>query len=278
MNFKPDIEKPNKITKKDLQKVYLRSIPMEHSWNYERMMHSGYTFAMLPVLRKLYPKKEDYIQALQRHMELYNVTPAISTFPLGISAAMEEKNAEDPEFDTTSINNVKTAFMGPLSGIGDAMYLGTFRIIAMGVGVSLAKKGSALGPLLFWLIYNIPNFGIRYLLTFFGYNLGANALTKLEASGILKKVMTYASILGLTICGAMTAENVYFSIPVKFGIGEEATTLQAVIDGIAPGILPLALFGIMYMIFKKKKISPIIVMLILMAIGVLGAFLGILST
>lgn len=91
MNFKPDIEKPNKITKKDLQKVYLRSIPMEHSWNYERMMHSGYTFAMLPVLRKLYPKKEDYIQALQRHMELYNVTPAISTFPLGISAAMEEK-------------------------------------------------------------------------------------------------------------------------------------------------------------------------------------------
>ena len=90
--------------------------------------------------------------------------------------------------------------------------------------------------------------------------------------------MSYASILGLTICGAMTAENVYFSIPVKFGIGEEATTLQAVIDGIAPGILPLALFGIMYMIFKKKKISPIIVMLILMAIGVLGAFLGILST
>ena len=261
MNFKPDIEKPNKITKKDLQKVYLRSIPMEHSWNYERMMHSGYTFAMLPVLRKLYPKKEDYIQALQRHMELYNVTPAISTFPLGISAAMEEKNAEDPEFDTTSINNVKTAFMGPLLGIGDAMYLGTFRIIAMGVGVSLAKKGSALGPQLFWLIYNIPN-----------------VLTKLEASGILKKVMSYASILGLTICGAMTAENVYFSIPVKFGIGEEATTLQAVIDGIAPGILPLALFGIMYMIFKKKKISPIIVMLILMAIGVLGAFLGILST
>ena len=29
MNFKPDIEKPNKITKKDLQKVYLRSI----RWN-----------------------------------------------------------------------------------------------------------------------------------------------------------------------------------------------------------------------------------------------------
>ena len=27
------------ITKKDLQKVYLRSIPMEFTWNYERQMH-----------------------------------------------------------------------------------------------------------------------------------------------------------------------------------------------------------------------------------------------
>ena len=54
-------------------------------------------------------------------MELYNVTMYISTLPLGITAAMEEKNAEDPNFDTTSISAVKTAFMGPLSGIGDAM-------------------------------------------------------------------------------------------------------------------------------------------------------------
>ena len=117
MSFKLHEEYKGVITKKDLQKVFWRSIPMEHAWNYERMMHSGFCFAMLPILKKLYPKREDYIEAMQRHMELYNVTPYISTLPLGIATAMEEKRAADMgNFDTDSITNVKTAFMGPLSG------------------------------------------------------------------------------------------------------------------------------------------------------------------
>ncbi|MDD3206246.1 MAG: PTS system mannose/fructose/sorbose family transporter subunit IID [Lachnospiraceae bacterium] len=266
------------ITKKDLRKVFWRSIPMEHAWNYERMMHSGYCFAMLPVLKKLYPKKEDYIDALKRHMELYNVTPYISTLPLGISVAMEEKRAEDPgNFDTDSISNVKTAFMGPLSGIGDAIYWGTIRIIAMSIGVSLAIKGSILGPILFWLTFNIPNFGIRYIMTFLGYKFGAEVTTKLEASGMMEKVMRAASILGLTVAGALTAEMVYLSIPIQIGMGEETTTIQEILDGIVPGLLPLALFGIVYVIFKKKKCSPIVMMFILMALGIAGAYFGFLG-
>lgn len=278
MSFSLHPEYKGKLTKKDLQKVYLRSIPMEHSWNYERMMHSGYCFAMLPVLKKLYPKKKDYIEAMQRHMELYNVTPYISTLPLGISAAMEEKRAENPEeFDTSSISNVKTAFMGPLSGIGDAMYWGTLRIIAMGIGTSLAMKGNVLGPILFWLVFNIPNFGFRYILTFLGYKLGVESLDKLQKSGIMDRVMQAASILGLTVAGAMTAENVYLTIPIKFGIGSDATTVQKILDGIAPGLVPLALFGIIYYIFKKDKCSPIVMMLLLMALGIAGAFFGFLA-
>lgn len=96
-------------------------------------------------------------------MELYNVTPYISTLPLGIAAAMEEKRAEDIEnFDTDSITNVKTAFMGPLSGIGDSIYWGTIRVIAMGIGTSLAIKGNILGPILFGcvLTYQISEFVI----------------------------------------------------------------------------------------------------------------------
>lgn len=277
MSFNIHTDYNGKITKSDLRKVWLRSIPMEHSWNYERMMHSGYCFAILPILKKLYPNKEDYIKALQRHMELYNVTMYISTLPLGITAAMEEKNAEDPNFDTTSISAVKTAFMGPLSGIGDAMYHGTLRIIAMGIGVSLAMKGNILGPILFWLIFNIPNFGLRYPLTFLGYKLGVEAMDKLEKSGIMDKVMQAASILGLTVAGAMTAENVYLSIPIKFGIGKDATTVQSILDGIMPGILPLALFGVIYYIFKKDKCNPIVMMLLLMVLGVVGAFFGFLG-
>ena len=278
MSFNIHADYKGKITKKDLQKVFWRSIPMEHGWNYERMMHSGFCFAMLPILKKLYPKKEDYIKAMQRHMELYNVTPYISTLPLGIAAAMEEKNAEDPEnFDTESISNVKTAFMGPLSGIGDALYWGTLLIIAIGVGTSLGMRGSILGPILFWLIYNVPNFGFRYVLTFLGYKFGSEAMTKLEASGIMDKVMKAASILGLTVAGAMTAEMVYVTIPVTIGVGDEVVTIQEILDGIVPGLVPLGVFGIVYYLLKKKKCSPIVMMFLLMALGIVGAYFGFLE-
>lgn len=53
---------------------------------------------------------------------------------------MEEVNATDDSFDTSAISNVKLALMGPLSGVGDAFYWGTLRILATGVGTSLALR------------------------------------------------------------------------------------------------------------------------------------------
>ncbi len=112
MTSKPLVTQETKITKKDLMKVFWRSIPMEFTWNYERQMHLGYCYALLPVLKKLY-KEEDLSDAMVRHMEFYNTTPFIITLPLGISAAMEELNAKNPEtFDKTSVSTVKTALMG----------------------------------------------------------------------------------------------------------------------------------------------------------------------
>lgn len=40
------------ITKRDLRKVFLHAITMEHTWNYERMMNDGYLYSMLPALQK----------------------------------------------------------------------------------------------------------------------------------------------------------------------------------------------------------------------------------
>lgn len=265
------------IKKEDLKKVFWRSIPMEHSWNYERQMNMGYCWALLPVLRKLYPNKEDRIDAMKRHLEFYNTTPYIITLPLGISAAMEEERAKDKEnFDTTSISNVKVALMGPLAGIGDSIYWGTLRIIATGIGTSLALQGNILGPIIFLLMWNVPALIVRYILTFVGYNLGSKVIIKANESGLMEKFTKAASVVGLMVAGAMTASMVSVNIPVAFGSGESATTIQAILDGIVPGILPLCVFGITW-VMLKKKMSPIAIMFILMAVGIVGAFFGVLG-
>lgn len=65
----------NQITKKDLMSIYIRSLSLEYSWNYERQQHMGYCFAMLPAIKRIYEKKEAQIEAARRHMEFFNTTP-----------------------------------------------------------------------------------------------------------------------------------------------------------------------------------------------------------
>lgn len=131
----------NQITKKDLMSIYIRSLSLEYSWNYERQQHMGYCYAMLPAIKRIYEKKEAQIEAAKRHMEFFNTTPYVSTAIMGISAAMEESNADNADFGTSSINSVKVALMGPLAGIMPSllplmMTLGVYGLLQKKVKVS----------------------------------------------------------------------------------------------------------------------------------------------
>ena len=92
-------------------------------------MHHGYTYLLcLPIIDKVYKDdKEDRIKAKKRHMdEYFAITPNVSGFTLGVTAAMEEENANNPNFDEKTISTVKTALMGPLSAIGDTVFPDNF--------------------------------------------------------------------------------------------------------------------------------------------------------
>lgn len=266
-----------KLTKQDLNRVAIRSLGMEWDWNYERQMNMAFCYSMLPVIKKLYPNKDDQVAAMQRHLEFFNTTPHMSTLILGITAAMEEQNASDPDFETESINNVKVSLMGPLAGIGDSFIWGTLRIIATGVGVSLAAQGNILGPLLFLLLFNIPAQGLRFYLMHAGYKLGSGFLAKVQESGLMD-ILTYgASVLGLMVIGGMTAENVAITVPLVIGSGETATTLGDICNTIMPGLLPLAFTLLMYWLVSKKNVKTTMLLVALVVIGLVGSFFGILG-
>lgn len=266
-----------KLTKKDLTRVAIRSLGMEWDWNYERQMNMAFCYSMLPVIKKLYPTKEEQTEAMQRHLEFFNTTPHLSTLILGITAAMEEQNANDPEFETESINNVKVSLMGPLAGIGDSFIWGTLRIIATGVGVSLAAQGNILGPLLFLLLFNIPAQGLRFYLMHAGYKLGSGFLAKVQESGLMD-ILTYgASILGLMVIGGMTAENVAITVPLVIGSGDAATTLGDICNTIMPGLLPLAFTMLLYWLVSKKNVKTTTLLVALVVVGLAGSFFGILG-
>ena len=108
------------LTKSDINRVFWRSFTVNASFNYERQMSQGAQYALSPILQKLYPDKKELGEALQRHAEFFNTTPMLCPFIFGITAAMEEENATQEDFDPNTINSVKAGLMGPLAGIGDS--------------------------------------------------------------------------------------------------------------------------------------------------------------
>lgn len=256
-----------KLTKKDLKQVFVRSIAYNSSFNYERQLNLGWAFSLMPVLRKLYKDDEEQMKAaLARHLEFNNITPFICTVLFGITAAMEEQNANDRDFDTESINAVKVGLMGPLSAIGDSIFLGTLRVIAVSLGCSLALKGNILGPIIYLLIFNIPNFASRYFLMYKGYELGTSFLNKVEESGIMDKIFKGAGILGLMVIGGMVATNV--SVPLT--VAYDDVKILDTINGVMPNLLPLCFTGLIFYFLKKDiKVTYILAGIILF--GILGA-------
>lgn len=264
------------LTKKEFKSGFIRSLMLSCDWNFERQMHVGFCFSMIPFIDKLYKNKQDRAEAYKRHMEFYNTHATLHPFILGVVAAMEEENAQNPEFDTSSISAVKIALMSPLAGIGDSLLAGTLRMVLTGAVAGLCAAGSILGPILFLLGYNIPNFAIRYLGLKKGYELGTEFISKISNSETFHKVTEAISIVGLMVLGAMVATLVTVNTPLTYGIGDNMTALQDTLDSIFPCMLPLATTGLMYKLMKKG-ISPIILIVATMILGIAGFALGIIA-
>ena len=249
---------------------------MQTNWNYERQMNTAFMWGISKTIDRLYPEPEELEKKKERYrssLEFFNITPQMGSFVLGLTAAMEEQYAENPKtFDPKMISSLKTALMGPLSGIGDSLFQGTVRIIAMSIGISLAQQGSILGPILAMLI----SFAVSFLITWWGgklgYVKGQELIHQIAESNLMDKVMYGCSVAGLMVVGGMAATLVNVTTPLAYG---ESLILQTVLDGIMPKMIPLLLTGIMYWLVKKG-VHPIVIVIACFIIGIILNYFGIL--
>lgn len=249
---------------------------MQTNWNYERQMNTAFMWGISKTIDRLYPEPEELEKKKERYrssLEFFNITPQMGSFVLGLTAAMEEQYAENPKtFDPKMISSLKTALMGPLSGIGDSLFQGTVRIIAMSIGISLAQQGSILGPILAMLI----SFAVSFLITWWGgklgYVKGQELIHQIAESNLMDKVMYGCSVAGLMVVGGMAATLVNVTTPLAYG---ESLILQTVLDGIMPKMIPLLLTGIMYWLVKKG-VHPIVIVIACFIIGIILNYFSIL--
>lgn len=266
------------MTKEVFKKTFWRTFPLQACFCYERMQNVGFAYQMVPALKKLYPDKEEASKALKRYLAIFNTTPCVVPFITGASIAMEEKfkkaRENGEECDEESINAVKTALMGPLAGIGDSFFWGTLRIIAAGIGASLAAQGSILGAVLFFLMYNIPQLFVRYQGLKLGYKSGVSFLENMSQGGVIALLTEVAKILGLVVVGSMCASMVALSTPLVISMDGADVVIQDIFNSILPNILPLGLTFVIYKLLQKG-IKTTTVLWGIILFGIAGSVVGI---
>ncbi|HGE6770222.1 TPA: PTS system mannose/fructose/sorbose family transporter subunit IID [Enterococcus faecium] len=302
-------EEKIKLSKKDRLAVAWRSTFIQGSWNYERMQNGGWAFSMIPAIKKLYKTKEERSAALKRHLEFFNTHPYIASPILGVTLALEEERANGAPVDDVAIQGVKVGMMGPLAGVGDPVFWFTVRPMLGALGASLAMGGNILGPIIFFLGWNIIRWAFMWYTQEFGYKAGSKITDDLSG-GLLQDVTKGASILGMFVLAALVQRWVSIKFlpvvsTVKLDKGayiewdklpsggegiksafeqvnnglalspEKVTTLQDNLDQLIPGLAALGL-TLLCMWLLKKKVSPIVIILGLFVVGVVGRVIGLL--
>lgn len=264
-------ERKSVLTKKDLNKCYRRlSLWGETSLNFERMQAIGWCNAIAPALKKIYTKKEDLAEALQRHLQFFNTELMFGNLIFGPSIALEEEKAENPDkVSGELITSFKTGTMGPVAAIGDSIHWATAWTLAIAFAGALAAKGAMSALIvLFGLVISLEI--VAYILFHIGYRTGRASLAQIMKSGMLNELLDGANILGMFMMGVLSSGLVRVTPALKIG----KFVLKDTLDGILPGMLPLAIvFGVYYLIHKKQVSTAKIVILIIV-LSIIGSMIG----
>ena len=273
------------------------------------MQNGGWCYAMIPAIKALYSSKEEQSAALKRHLEFYNTHPYVSAPIIGVTLALEEERANGAQVEDQAIQGVKVGMMGPLAGVGDPVFWFTVRPILGALGASMAMGGSIIGPILFFVLWNLIRLAFLWYTQEFGYSVGTT-IAKDLSGGMLGKITEGASILGMFIIGALVqrwvsisftpvvstvtqaegayidwstlpagAEGIKSALEQYSALGpaglnvEKVTTLQGNLDQLIPGLAAVCLTLLCCQLLKKN-VSPITIILALFAVGIIGRVIG----
>ncbi|MBL0571567.1 PTS mannose/fructose/sorbose transporter family subunit IID [Aeromonas hydrophila] len=255
------------LTRQDINRFAWRSLLLQASFNYERMQASGWLYGLLPALQKIHTNPKDLSRAMKGHMGFFNTHPFLVTFVMGIVLAMERSKQ-----NVNSIQSTKIAVGAPLGGIGDAMFWLTLLPICGGIGADLALQGSIMGAVVFFLLFNLVHFGLRFGLAHYAYRMGVAAIPLIKAN--TRKVGHAASIVGMTVIGALVATYVRLGTTLEITAGDAVVKLQAdVLDKLMPAFLPLLYTLAMYGLIRRGW-SPLRLIVITVVLGIVGKFAG----
>jgi Phosphotransferase system, mannose/fructose/N-acetylgalactosamine-specific component IID len=240
------------LSKKDLVKTWLWEQSDEAAYNYERLQALGLTNMMIYPIKKLY-SEDRQAEELKKYMVFFNTEPhMVGPIIHGVALSMEEARANGQDVSAEDINGVRTGLMGPAAGIGDTVQQGILFPILASIGATMALDHNYMGPVLFTLVFEIIIYSIGYFMFMYGYKKGKSSVITILKNGVIDKVTNAFSIVGLMVVGTMAATRVTVDTPLIWHVGKSTMKLQAILNTLAPGLIPLAITLIIWRLVAKK--------------------------
>lgn len=266
------------LTKGDITKAwFIYWLGAEVSSSYERLQSLIFCASMTPIIKKLYPEKEERAEALKRHLNFFNTEQTFGAVIQGVAIAMEEQKTRGEPISDASITGIKTGLMGPLAGIGDSVIWAAVMPLLIAIFIPFAAKGSAFGGILPLVLYTGITLAVSYGLVHKGYTLGRDSIITLLQGGRIKELIYGANVLGLIMMGALSASYVKITSPLKISALEGSEiVVQQILDSIAPGLLPLAAVFSIYFYLTKKGPRYTTILLSVVVISLVCSLLGVL--
>lgn len=263
MNTKK-ISQEGGLTKQELFQTSLRwTFASQICWNYERMMSTGYLYAMMPFLRRKYGDDAQQMkEMMQTHIQFFNSNPWMAHFIIGIDLALEEKEGFKAK---DAVAGIKTGLMGPFAGVGDTLQGVILPTVFGSIASYMALKGNPIG-LLIWFAVNIGIFIARFTFTPIGYHQGLKLVG--EFSDRLKRLTDAAILLGVTVVGALIPTVVKAQSTFVFKSGKVSLQLQQIFDQIMPALIPAVLVFLVYWLLGKKGMTSTKAILLIMVLSI----------
>jgi PTS system N-acetylgalactosamine-specific IID component len=208
-----------------LTATWVRSLLVQASFNYDRMIAIGAAWAIQPLLRTLPPER--YREAMQRGTQFFNAHPYLVGMAMSAVA-----RAEHDGLGGERVRRLRHALISPLGSLGDKLIWAGVMPLTVGVGLTTAALVSpVVGAVVFLVLYNAAHFATRTWALREGWRKGQAVARALTGKGIQR---------GLRIAGPLGGLAVGFAIPVVGGWLAREFTLHTKLAVGMVGILALA--------------------------------------
>lgn len=241
-------EKNEKLTKKELRKFSLRyAITAQASQSYEAMQGIACVYSMGPFFEKWFADDPELMQKkFQNNLKFFNCQTYFGAAITAAALAIEQDR------DPSSLQlaaSLKTSLMGPFSGIGDALFNTIPKVVMGAMTAYAAIEGNWITSIIMIAIFTPLITWVRQKMIEVGY---------------------YG--------GALIPSLVKVTTPLAITVGDATQTIQSILDGILPALLPCLVTAMTYFgLTKIKGMNTVKMVWILIVVTILLSYFGIIA-